>query len=328
MENLHIYKEIEELAHKLGFVDFGVAHSCELTEEKAYYLKSMDSGYFASMNYLYRNLDKRFNPSQLVEGGETVLVFLAPYSLPKSISDTIKPIGVAEYALGADYHKIIKDKLFTIIEHLKQYSSNFIARAFTDSAPILERAWAVKAGLGFIGQNNFLISPTNGIKNLIGVIVTNLSLPDKFLVYPTLKESISKAQKGCKTCNKCLQACKNGSLTAPYTLDARKCTSFLTIECKEMEEHMQKEKIDNLNGWYYGCDICMNVCPWNAKNKEGWGEFRSNLDILSKANMEWWCNLDDSNFNKIFKDSPLLRGGKSNIVTALQANTKKSNPSK
>lgn len=316
MDHIQLYKQIEDLSIQLGFVDFGVAQAGNLAQEKEYYTKAMDRGYFASMSYLHRNLDKRFNPAQLVEGAQCVMVFLAPYSLPKNKNNTT---GIAEYALGKDYHKVIKDKLFVIMEHIKQHYPSFNGRAFTDSAPILERAWAVRAGLGFIGQNNFLISPLSGIKNLIGVIVCNLPLPNKFSLYPSLKESIDKAQRGCKTCNKCLKACKNGSLIASYTLDARKCTSYLTIECKEIKEQINSQGIESFWGWYYGCDMCMNVCPWNGKNKEGWQEFRTNLDILEKADYNWWSNLSDPEFKEIFRDSPLLRGGKENILAAMSS---------
>lgn len=318
MDKIKLYKEIETLSLELGFVDFGVAHVSELMQDKKFYTNAMDRGYFASMSYLHRNLDKRFNPANLVEGAQSILVFLSPYSLPDKDKNSVT--GIAEYALGKDYHKVIKDKLFVIMEHIKELYPNFSGRAFTDSAPILERAWAVKAGLGFIGQNNFLISPSSGIKNLIGVIVANVPLPDKFSLYPTLQQSIEKAKNGCKTCNKCLKACKNGSLVAPYTLDARKCTSYLTIESKNIKEQMQSEGIEHFAGWYYGCDICLNVCPWNGKNKEGWMEYREYLDILKKADYSWWCNLSDKEFKDIFKDSPLLRGGKENILAAIEVN--------
>ncbi len=187
----------------------------------------------------------------------------------------------------------------------------------------MERAWAVKAGLGFIGQNNSLVSPFYGVKNLIGVIVCNVSLPDKFTLYPNLKEKIQKAKAVCKTCNKCLNACKNGSLAAPYTLDARKCTSYLTIESKDIEKDMMESGVKSFNGWYYGCDMCINVCPWNSKNAEGWSEFRENFDILSKTDYNWWHSLTNEQFKEIFKDSPLLRGGKDNILRAIKANNNK-----
>lgn len=321
MENIKLYKEIETLSAELGFVDFGVAQVRELSQDKQFYITSMNSGFFTYMGYLQRNLDKRFNPAQLVEGAQSVLVFLAPYSLPQK--ECLSKKGIAEYALGEDYHKVIKDKLFVVMEHIKKSYPNFSGRAFTDSAPILERAWGVKAGLGFIGQNNFLISPSSGIKNLIGVIVANVPLPDKFSLFPSLQEKIEKAKNGCKTCNKCLQTCKNGSLKAPYTLDARKCTSYLTIESKEMKEQMKNEGIENFWGWYYGCDMCLDVCPWNGKNKEGWEEFRSNLELLKNADYSWWSNLSDEEFKEIFKDSPLLRGGRKNILAAMEANSSK-----
>ena len=167
------------------------------------------------MGYLERNLEKRFDPALLVPGAESVLCFLAPYGQAGG--------GIAGFAQGVDYHKVVKDRLFAVIQELKKKFPAFEGRPFVDSAPVMERYWAVKAGLGFIGQNNFFISPEYGLRTIIGVIVCNIPA-DRFAPHAPL------AATDCGACGACLRACPSGALRAPFELDAAKCLSYLTIE--------------------------------------------------------------------------------------------------
>lgn len=308
-----IYSLVKELSAKNGFADFGCAAAEELPPEvRENYLSAMDKGNFASMEYLKRNVDKRFNPGLLVEGARTVMVFLAPYSLPHNL----RPIeGIAQYALGDDYHKVIKDKLFAIMGCLKDICPNFQGRAFTDSAPILEREWAVRAGLGWIGKNNFLISKRCGIKNLIGVIICNLEIT------PTLEIEPEKKQANCGNCGKCsrcIMNCPTGALRNPYDTDSRLCISYHSIENRNLVQEMQAGNVPAFYGKFFGCDNCLDACPWNSANCEGWEEFRSNYEILSGKGKKWWMEMEDGDFKKIFKNSPVLRGGLNNIKAALE----------
>lgn len=307
-----LYWKVKELAHNLGFADFGSANIGPVSEiSRTGYMDSMDSGYFAGMEYLHKNVEKRFNPGLLVEGAATIMVFLAPYSLPDSF---IPPKGVSQYALGEDYHKVIKGKLFTIMQMIGQECPNFNGRAFTDSAPVLEREWGVRAGLGFIGKNNFLISKNCGIKNFIGCIICNAEIP------PTLEMEPGKANSNigsCGECTLCLDACPTGALHLCHKIDARKCISYHTIENRNLANDIALGTVPDLSGQYFGCDRCLNACPWNSKNHPGWTGFHTNLELLQNASPEWWETLTQTEFKKIFKDSPLLRGGLEKIQTAI-----------
>ena len=304
----HILDEIKGLAQNLGFVATGYANITPLTEEIRRYTQSMDEGYFAELNYLKRNIEKRENPQLLVEGAKSVLVFLAPYGslrktqvnkedtcrdfieincLTADDAEIISKYKVAQYSLGEDYHTVIKAKLNTILSHMQQMDQTISGRVFVDTAPVLERAWAVEAGLGFIGKNNFFISREHGIRNFIGVIISNFEIQQKELNI-TLPQDLedSRKKKYCGNCTKCLEACPTGALCAPYTLDARKCTSYLTIENKEASMPLNLEMAQHRDGWIFGCDACMNACPWNSRNKEGWTEFQQKQDPLPISHLK------------------------------------------
>ena len=303
-----IYGLVAEMADGLGFADYGCAQARPVPSAiRSYYLNSLDKGHLAGLGYLHRNIEKRFNPQLLVPGAKSVLVFLAPYSLP---ADMQPPEGIAQYALGKDYHIVIKEKLFAIMEMLKRECPSFQGRPFTDSAPVMEREWGVQAGLGWIGKNNFLISRRYGIKNLIGTIICNLELPATLDFEPQK----AKANLGsCGECNRCLEACPTGALKGEFTTDTRKCISYHTIENRDLAAAIAAGEVPPFKGRYFGCDSCMDACPWNSRNITGWGEFHSNYSILSGKGKGWWKGLDKENFETIFKDSPILRGGLENI---------------
>lgn len=306
-----IYLKIESLAFDQGFVGFGSAKAAEVSSmAKERYLRAMQKGYFANMEYLKKNIEKRFNPTLLVEGAKSVLVFLAPYSLPK---DMTPPAGVSQYALGTDYHTIIKARLFKIMEELKKDFPEFSGRAFTDSAPVLEREWAVRCGLGFIGKNNFFISRECGIKNFIAVIICNLEIPQTLDLFPDRAKNM---ECGCGDCTNCLKKCPTGALS-PDGVNANRCISYHTIENKDLPQGILTGELPQLGGQYFGCDGCLDACPWNKMNKVGWSEFHTNCNLLRDATPQWWNSLSHAEFKKIFKDSPILRGGLDNIKSAL-----------
>lgn len=316
-ENTRLYDLVKEAASTLGFADFGVAEACPLpASSRKYYLDAMDEGRFASMAYLGNNIEKRFNPSLLVEGAVSVLVFLVPYSLP---GDLAVPAGVAQYALGKDYHQVIKGKLYAIMEMLKGECPNFTGRAFTDSAPVLEREWAVRSGLGFVGKNNFLISKKCGIKNFIGTIICNVDLPSTQEYEP---EKFMEASGSCGECSRCIGSCPTGALEGAWRMDARKCISYHTIENRRLGEEILLGRVPDLKGRIFGCDSCMDACPWNSRNVPGWEEFHTNCGLLSEKGYGWWENLQETEFRGLFKDSPLLRGGLENIKESIIWNKK------
>ncbi len=284
-----IFFHIKSVAAGLGFAATGYAPAVSLEDEQIRYNNALEQGYFAELDYLKRNIGKRIDPRLLVEDAKSVLVFLAPYGNGEQGNNIavafgnntdnpqIKEYKVAKYALGEDYHTVIKGKLNEILQCMKECDNSIAGRAFVDTAPVLERAWAVRAGLGFIGRNNFLISREHGIRNFIGTIISNFEIPQELysecgIVAPGEWENAC-AKKYCGLCTRCLDACPTGALCAPYTLDANKCLSYLTIEKKGTDIGKNMELAQERDGWIFGCDACMNACPWNSRNREGWSQF-------------------------------------------------------
>ena len=307
-QNKEIWELICRLAMEAGFADWGAVAAEEVsTEQKCYYNARESAGYFAELDYLKRNCSKRFNPALLVEGTKSIVLFLVPFGQEMEMGN---PPYIAQYARGKDYHKVIKERLFTILATLKERFPEISGRPFVDSAPVLERYWAMRAGLGFIGKNNFLISPKCGIRNFICSLFLNVELPP-----PDAADRRERTQglPSCGACRRCLDACPTGALEAPFVLNANKCTSYLTIEkrhiqhqveqqqagqrqieqqqaggleahiteCHTLRQHRRYNRMDLLkegnaipvNGWLFGCDCCMNACPWNSKNISSWPEF-------------------------------------------------------
>ena len=307
-----IYTLVKELAAKFRFADFGCAKAGEVSATvQSAYLHAHKEGHFASMHYLNNNIEKRFNPQLLVEGAQSVLVFLVPYSLPDNFP---VPKGVAQYALGKDYHIVIKERLFAIMETLKERYPHFQGRAFTDSAPVMEREWGVRAGLGFVGKNNFLISKRCGIKNFIATIICNLDVATTDEMEPGKRDA---ATGQCGECRSCLAHCPTKALKDEYTMDCRRCISYHTIENRSLAQEAALGTLPPFGEQYFGCDNCLDACPWNSRNLPGWEEFHTNAVLLNEASEQWWEGLPNEEFKKIFKESPLTRGGLENIQTAL-----------
>ena len=302
-QNKEIWELICRLAMEAGFADWGAVAAEEVsTEQKCYYNAREAAGYFAELDYLKRNCSKRFNPALLVEGTKSIVLFLVPFGQEMEMGN---PPYIAQYARGKDYHKVIKERLFTILATLKERFPEISGRPFVDSAPVLERYWAMRAGLGFIGKNNFLISPKCGIRNFICSLFLNVELPP-----PDAADRRERTQglPSCGACRRCLDACPTGALEAPFVLNANKCTSYLTIEKRHIQQQAGQRQIEQrqaggleahitdshslrqqrrynrmellkeenaipVNGWLFGCDCCMNACPWNSKNISSWPEF-------------------------------------------------------
>ena len=306
-QNKEIWELICRLAMEAGFADWGAVAAEEVsTEQKCYYNAREAAGYFAELDYLKRNCSKRFNPALLVEGTKSIVLFLVPFGQEMEMGN---PPYIAQYARGKDYHKVIKERLFTILAALKEHFPEISGRPFVDSAPVLERYWAMRAGLGFIGKNNFLISPKCGIRNFICSLFLNVELPPPDAA---VRRERTQGLPSCGACRRCLDACPTGALEAPFVLNANKCTSYLTIEKRHIQQQVEQQagqrqieqqqaggleahitdshslrqhrrynrmdllKEENaipVNGWLFGCDCCMNACPWNSKNISSWPEF-------------------------------------------------------
>ncbi len=294
---------IKQKALSLGFSACGIARARRLDEEEAGLKKYLELNYNGEMAYMANHFEKRLDPTLLVPGAKSVIVVLMNYYPEKVQQGNNIPV-ISKYAYGKDYHEVIKGKLRELLKYINEEIAPANGRFFADSAPVLERAWAVEAGLGWIGKNGLLLNKQLGSFFFIGELITDLALD---------YDEPCKTEH-CGICTRCLDACPTGALAGPGVLDARRCISYLTIEKKgaipeEFEPLMQKR--------IFGCDICQDVCPWNRNIK-------SHNDKLLKPNPEMltyteddWKNMNESTLGYLFGNSAIQRAGfnklKSNI---------------
>lgn len=296
-----IHKTIASLSREHGFLEYGSAPYRKMVPEIDRLKLYLEKSYNAGMDYMARNVELRADPDLLLKGTKSIMCFLAPYKPEQEQKEGVPKI--ASYAYGEDYHKVVKDKLYTIVEKLKPLMPKLKARVFVDSAPVMEREWAREAGLGFIGKNNLLISKKFGLHTFIGIILINQKL----------KYSTDYIRNGCGNCNSCIAACPTGALEAPFCLDARKCISYQTIESKC--SHNSEEFQINLNNSIFGCDICLKACPWATKGEATtWNEFKplhseKHNKLIIDFSREDWMALNNEDFLKIFSNSPIKRAG-------------------
>ena len=309
LEKLH--KIINDFSSEIGFVAYGAIPVNNFIKETQFLMQSLELSYNGSMKYLAGNINIRQNPRLLLKGAKSIMVFLAPYKPTTRQSPELPQIS--SYAYGRDYHPVIKDKLHKVAEKLKENIPGAQYRVFTDSAPIFERAAAEAAGLGFIGRNTFLISKEHGLHTLIGIIITT----------EQLYYNNEVVKNGCGTCTRCLDSCPTGALVEQYRLDSRRCISYQTIEDKSLYEE-QLLRTDR-KGWVFGCEICLNICPWSKKGESSkWGEFKPFATHPGKTSIsftpEEWLRMTEEEFNSFFRHSPLKRAGlfkiKDNIVNS------------
>ena len=291
-------KQIKELAAELGFHSCGFAKAEVLDKEKEHLHNWLNKRMHGEMKFMENHFEKRCDPTQLMPSAETVIVFLLNYYTDKKQKEG-SPV-ISKYAFGSDYHYLIKSRLSKIEKLIKETLPESESRCFVDSAPILEKAWAVKAGLGWIGKNSLLITPNKGSFNFIGTIITTAELePDK----PFEKDL-------CGCCTKCLNTCPTNALISPRVLDSNKCISYLTIEYRKELPEKSRNKFQNR---MFGCDICQDVCPWNSKaNQNNVKEFTPQPSLL-EMNKENWQNLTRSEYKQLFKHSAVERTGYKNF---------------
>lgn len=286
---------IKQKANELGFSACGIAKAYKLEEEEERLKSFLDRKYNGEMVYLANHFEKRLDPSLLVEGAKSIVVVLLNY-FPEELQTGIGVPIISKYAYGKDYHFVIKEKLQVLFDYINTEIASTQGRIFTDSAPVLERAWAVQAGLGWIGKNGLLLNKKLGSFFFIGELIIDLELE--------YDEPFDKEH--CGSCNQCLSACPTQALIKPYVLDARKCISYLTIELKD---NIPVEFKPKLMRRAFGCDICQDVCPWNQKVKSHHvEEFKPHPNFLPLTKDDWQ-NLSKEEFNSLFKNSAMKRAG-------------------
>ncbi len=285
---------IKSKAKELGFDFCGIAKA-EFLEEEAPRLENwLNRNYQGKMSYLENHFDKRLDPTKLVEGAKTVVSLAYSYFPGETLPEGQKDIKLAKYAYGEDYHFVIKDLLKTFLKDLQDEIGDFYGRVFVDSAPVMERQWAEKAGMGWIGKNSLLLTREQGSFFFLAELIIDLEVqPDDPFVGDY-----------CGTCTRCIDACPTDAIIEPEIVDASRCISYLTIELKEEIPNEFKGKMEN---WAFGCDICQDVCPWNRFSRTHAQPKFTPPDELKSFSKTDWEEMTEETFGRVFKKSPLKR---------------------
>lgn len=270
----------------------GIAKADFLEEEAPRLEEWLKRGYQGEMAWMENHFDKRLDPRKLVEGAQSVVSVLLNYYPEKQQSDPAAP-KLAKYAYGEDYHFVIKRKLKDLLRFIRSEIGAVDGRAFVDSAPVMDRAWAAKAGLGWQGKHTLLLSKGAGSFYFIGELIIDLELlPD------------TPVADHCGSCTRCIDACPTDAIVAPNLLDSNKCISYLTIELKDQIPDRFR---DDLEGWAFGCDICQDVCPWNRFSAPTQEEaFQPSPELLEMSATDWQ-EITEETFKRVFKKSAVKR---------------------
>jgi len=284
---------IKQHAKRLGFEYCGISKADFLEEEAPRLEKWLSNNMHGEMKYMENYFDKRLDPRLLVDGAKSVVSLLLNY-YPEKEQNPDAP-KISKYAYGSDYHFVIKEKCKTLIDILKEEIGDVNGRCFVDSAPVMDKAWAQKSGLGWVGKNSNLINKSSGSFFFIAELIIDIEL-----------EYDGPVKDYCGTCTRCIDACPTDAIVAPYVVDGSKCISYFTIELKENIPADYKNKFDN---WAFGCDVCQDVCPWNRFSKPHTEPlFNNNSDLLD-WDAKQWQEITQEVFSKVFKNSAVKRTG-------------------
>ncbi len=285
---------LKKKASELGFTNCRISKAEPLNKEALQLERWLAKDYNGEMDYMKNNFDKRIDPRLLVNGAKSVISFTYNYYNINKQEDKGAP-KISMYAYGRDYHKVVKKKLKVLFTFLKINIGDLNGRYFVDSAPVMEKSWAEKSGIGWIGKNSNLISKEHGSFFFLAELI--IDIPLKY---------DSPIKDYCGTCTKCIDSCPTEAITEPYVVDGSKCISYFTIELKEKIPLEMKGKFDN---WMFGCDICQLVCPWNKySTTHNEPEFLPKRDLL-KIKKDEWEDLEEDTFNDIFEGSAVKRTG-------------------
>ncbi|MFD2516214.1 tRNA epoxyqueuosine(34) reductase QueG [Pontibacter locisalis] len=292
---------IKQKAKELGFMYCGISKADFLEEEAPRLERWLNQNMHGQMHYMENHFDKRLDPRLLVDGAKSVVSLLLNYYPEKENQqqeeDTYK---ISKYAYGTDYHFVIKDKLKTLLNYINEEIGEVGGRCFVDSAPVLDKAWAKKSGLGWVGKNSNLITPQVGSFYFIAELIIDLEL-----------EYDGPIKDYCGSCTRCLDACPTGAIIEPYVVDGSKCISYFTIELKDQ---LPSEVHGKFGNWVFGCDICQDVCPWNrfskAHNEPAFAPHPQLKELKSRD----WQELTHEVFSQLFKKSAVKRTGYNGLM--------------
>ncbi|MEY2693175.1 MAG: Epoxyqueuosine reductase [Bacteroidota bacterium] len=282
---------IKSEAQRLGFLSCGISKSGFLENEAPRLERWLNQNYHGEMAYMANHFDKRLNPNLLVDGAKSVISLLLNYYPDTSQADD--SYKISKYAYGQDYHEVIKAKLKELLQFIQTEIGEVNGRAFVDSAPVLDKAWAAKSGQGWIGKNSNLITQQVGSFYFIAELIVDIEL-----------DYDSPTTDHCGTCTACLDACPTQAIVAPYVVDGSKCISYFTIELKN---EMPIEMKGQWNDWIFGCDVCQDVCPWNRFAKPHTvPAFQPTPELLTMSKKDWE-EITHETFGVLAKNSPLKR---------------------
>lgn len=285
-------KLIKEKAKKFGFMSCGISKAGFLEEDAPALEHFLNNHFHGEMTYMENHFDKRLNPQLLVEGSKSVISLAYNY-FPKENINTLDNFKISKYAYAQDYHEVIKEILREMVAELQEEIGEFQFRIFVDSAPVLERSWARKSGIGWVGKNANLITKQRGSFFFLAEIICDLIL-----------ETDTPVADHCGRCRKCIDACPTGAIVSEKIIDGSKCISYATIELKNEIPDSFKNKMED---WMFGCDICQDVCPWNRfSTPHQQPKFEPNAFLKSYTKREW-REITQELFSEIFRKSPVKR---------------------
>lgn len=292
-------KFIKEQAYQLGFDACGIAKADFLEEDAKHLTTWLQKGYHGQMSYMENHFDKRLDPRKLVPGAKSVISLMYNYYPDQQQrSDSYK---ISKYAYNEDYHLVIKKKLFALLDNLREAIGEIDARVFTDSAPVMERTWAQKSGLGWIGKHSLLISKKKGSFFFLAEIICDLELA----------YDLPFTSDHCGNCTRCVDACPTDAILPDQTIDGSKCISYFTIELKDAIPNSFKGQFDD---WMFGCDICQDVCPWNRFSTPHQEEKFLLQEAIANYSKKEWEELSEDSFHELFNRSPVKRTGYSGLM--------------
>lgn len=285
-------QSIKTEAKRLGFLSCGISRAEFLEDEAPRLERWLNDQMHGEMTYMENHFDKRLDPTKLVEGSKSVISLLLNYYPSEKQKDPKAP-KISKYAYGTDYHFVIKDKLKQLLHFINEHIGEVHGRAFVDSAPVLDKAWAAKSGLGWIGKNSNLLTQQVGSFYFIAELIVDLEL-----------EYDTPVTDHCGTCTACIDACPTQAIVEPYVVDGSKCISYFTIELKNEIPESYKGQFDD---WMFGCDVCQDVCPWNRFSKpHNEPLFNPKPELLEMSKKDW-NEITQEVFSKVFQKSAVKR---------------------
>lgn len=301
-------RELKSEARRLGFAACGAAEATRLDEESRRLEEWLLNGRHASMSWMANHFEKRVDPRRLVDGAKSVVSVLHNYYQPVEHEEGERVGKISRYAWGDDYHQVMKEKLFALYNWLDERVGGISGRAFVDSAPVLDKVWAQRSGLGWMGKHSNVINRSMGSYFFIGELIIDVPL-----VYDTPGEDY------CGSCTRCIDACPTDAIYRPYAVDANRCISYWTIEHRgdDIPDDLRRD----FGSWIFGCDICQDVCPWNKFKQPAHEPRYAARDGVADTELEEWLEIDLDEFRRRFRNSPVKRakfeGFKRNVRAAL-----------